>query len=182
MIVILQATLYPWGRSLTGAATLPGKWVGEGVTPSGQKIGAYLTMRALIWGEGEGCQRGCDLDGVLRVCTAGGIRDYMYEGDVQEHHGRYFMIDVNKTRDRPYGYRFREVHGQWPGGDTMRIAGVFEIDRSTWSTSEKGVWVDARGERHKMTDAEQLDTTRPTYFTMRRGRESDFNTYCAGIR
>jgi hypothetical protein len=142
----------------------------------------YLTMRALIWGEGEGCDRGCDIDGILRVCTAEGIRDYNYTGDVQEHHGRYFMFDVSKSEDRPYGYRFREVHGQWAGGDTLRIAGVFQMDRSTSSTTEEGVWIDARGERHKLTAAEKLDLTRPTYFTLRRGRESEFKKYCAEVR
>ena len=174
--------MHPWARSLTAASTLPGKWVGEGTMPSGQKIGAYLTIRALIWGEGEGCQDGCDIDGSLEVCTVEGLREYTYDGDVQEHHGRYFVMHMTKKEDRPYGYRFREVHGQWPGGDTMRIAGVFQMDRSNSSTTEEGVWIDMRGEKHKLTDAEKIDLTRPTFFAMRRGSETDFKKYCAAIR
>jgi hypothetical protein len=131
--------------------------------PSGQKIDMYLTMEALIWGADEGCQRGCDVQGIVKVCTAEGFRDYTYDGDIQEHHGRYFVMDLTKSEDRPYGYRFREVHGQWAGSDTLRLAGVLHLDRSTWSTTEEGVWLDARGESHRLTPAEQLDIAQPTF-------------------
>jgi hypothetical protein len=181
LTVIAQAIFHPWGRSLTGAPTLPGKWIGEGATPSGQKVGMYLTMDALIWGSDEGCQRGCDLDGIARVCMPGGIREYTIQGDVNEHHGRQFRIDLSKSEDRPYGFLLREMRGEWPGGGTMRLAGTFELNRSNTSTTEEGVWIDTEGQRHKLTAADRLDTTQPTAWMMRRGSAKEFERYCLGI-
>jgi len=100
------------------------------------------------------------------------------QGDVDNRRASTFKIFLKKSEERHYGLRLNEMVGEWPGGDTMRLTGTLQFDRSNTSTTETGMWIDDAGQRHRYDRADQMDLTMPVTFTLRRGSEKDFFAVC----
>jgi len=100
------------------------------------------------------------------------------QGDVDNRRASTFKIFLKKSEERHYGLRLNEMVGEWPGGDTMRLTGTLQFDRSNTSTTETGIWIDDAGQRHRYDRADQMDLTMPVTFTLRRGSEKDFFAVC----
>lgn len=178
-MILLQAIFRPWGRSLTGQRTLTGQWVGSGALPSGKRIAVHLRLGVLFWGD-DPCPRGCDFEGGMKVCIAADpIREYELEGEVGDRQGSTFRFNPRKTIDAHYGYSLGDVTGFWPGGDTLRLTSSLNVDRSDTVTSEPGVWIDVKGERHRFDRDDQFDFTRPFSLTLHRGTEAELQRACA---
>ena len=180
IIILLQAAFTPWGRSLTGAPTLTGRWYGETARPPGQAKPVYVKIEGLIWGADEGgCLRNCDVQGIVRVCIAPSvIQNYTFYGDVSNRSGRNFRIDMRKVEDRAYGWKIYELKGAWLGGDTLRLAGEWITDPPR---RDIRIVTDSAGNT-VMDPAPEPERRAPVTFALRRGRERDFLAACKDLK
>jgi hypothetical protein len=180
VIILLQALFAPWGRSLTGASTLTGRWYGQITRPPGQAKLVYVKIEGLIWGADDGgCLRGCDVQGTVRVCTAPGItQDYTFNGDVSNRRASTFRINLRKVEDEAYSWRLSDMKGEWSGGDTLLLAGEWVTDRPS---RQVRIVTDTAGNT-VMDPPPEAERRVPATFTLHRAREEDFLSACRQLK
>jgi hypothetical protein len=122
--LLIEAAVFPWGRSLTGAPTLTGRWIGEMTTPTGQKKVMVLEIDGPYFG--EGCTA-CEFEGTAILCGRD-TQKYTVGGDATNHSGTRFYFNATKEDERRYGTRLRKVDGEWDRADRLRLTTMLESD------------------------------------------------------
>jgi hypothetical protein len=173
--VLIEAAFNPWARSLTGAATLTGEWLGVMTTSTGAKRLVWLEIEhAVPSTECFGCPR---IEGHAATCSAKEkTRQYEIWGSVEDWNGTLFHLKARENEES-------EVHllyldGKWAGDEislttTLVAPGIPQATR--WERNEAG-------EETTTVIGGHPDTRAPITFSMKPGRRSDFEARCkAGV-
>jgi len=119
---VVEAILFPWARSLTGAPTLTGEWMGEMTTVSGRHF--------LIWMElghstgSPGVRQTFSLEGAAQTCEATGEqRRYRVLGNVANRRGTAFNISMYANPAQAHTLTIGGFDGQWLG-NKLEISGT----------------------------------------------------------
>ncbi|MCL2346263.1 MAG: hypothetical protein FWC58_10485 [Desulfobulbus sp.] len=169
---VVEAILFPWARSLTGAPTLTGEWMGEMTTASGRHFLIWMELGHSTDGA-PGARRTFNLDGAAQTCEATGEqRRYSVMGNTENIRGTVFWINMlpqEKPEQRQKLILVR-LNGQWSG------------DRLEIDTQLLGGSRDATG-RWALREIEgDPDTRAETRWHMQRGTEKDFQMKCSSIQ
>jgi hypothetical protein len=153
-VLVWEAALYPWARSLTGGPTLVGEWQGELTTPTGQHRVVRFVVEPL-----QAQQRSISLTARGRLCDERGqTHDYEAWGNPGNWRGTTFTLKSRLARDGFSGLRLGQLDGEWDGTDAVRLTTTMRTDG----------------------DADR-DTLAPVSFTLRRASEKDFAAACARL-
>lgn len=107
----LEALLMPWARSLTGAPTLTGAWMGQFVTPAGRTVAISIElMRSL---PGRNCAKCPRLLGIAHVCNDGQLQVYRLSGDVEDWRGRQFRLSTHEQPEDRVRPVLGALRGHW---------------------------------------------------------------------
>ncbi len=175
LYVLIEAAFSPWARSLTGAATLTGEWLGHMTTPTGAKHLVWLEINHDVpSAECYGCPT---IEGRAATCDgAAKIHHYEVWGGVENWSGTQFHLKTRETEES-------EVHllyldGKWAGDEislttTLVAPGIPQTTH--WERNEAGEETTTVIDGHP-------DTRSPIAFSLGRGTLRDFEARCkAGV-
>jgi len=174
--LLLEALFTPWARSLTGAPTLTGEWVGEMTTASGRRFQVWLVIRhAVPTGNCASCPR---IEGEVRTCEAGGEqRRYRMWGDVDNWRGTRFLLKTLDEQEHARKLTLGALTGQW-SEDVLDLTTDLRVPGAV-TTMEFKRLPDGR-EIQRATGGDP-DTHRPVRWRMARGTERGFDAACASL-
>lgn len=169
----LEALFTPWARSLTGAPTLTGEWVGEMTTASGRKLHMWLLIEHAT--SAKACMNCPRIEGEVRTCETGGAkRVYRMWGNVENWRGTVFLLKTLDEQEHARKLTLGTLNGRW-SGDTLdlttelRVPG--EITTMRWER-------DAAGNETTRVIGGDPDTHNPVQWRMSRGSEREFRSRC----
>jgi len=174
LLMLLEAVLTPWARSLTGGPILVGEWYGEMQTPTGRKQVVHITIES----PGYGCNNCPDITGTAQSCDGqGSLQKYEIWGDPENWRGTKFQMKTRKMTEQPLELRLGELEGEW-NGDTVRLTTTLRSDTYNYSISTQR---DETGKEITRMVGAHPDTLSPVAFTLRRGGEQDFLAVCGRL-
>lgn len=161
---VLDAALSPWARSLTGGATLTGRWQGSTRTASGRDMPMQLALTHPSRGRCNNCPT---LEGEALVCERGhAARRYRISGHVREWSGARFEFKVEPLQARA-AIELGHVDGAWTGDQLTLTTTLVEPGAATTTRLE----VDTKGRETLTVIGGHVDTRTPLVFVMHRLRD-----------
>jgi hypothetical protein len=170
-VLLFEAALYPWARSLTGGPTLVGEWQGELTTPTGQ----HRIVRFVVGPLNQTCATCSDIDATARMCDQDGtVSDFEAWGDTENWKGTRFTLETRKALDRPVGLKLGVLHGEW-NRDIVRLTTTLRADPDTSTRRSER---DAEGREQATVVGAHPDALAAVRITLRRASEEDFVVAC----
>lgn len=155
-VLVFEASLYPWARSLTGAPLLVGEWQGRLTTPTGHP----RVVRLVVLPIEQTCASCKDINAKAQMCDEQGVvSSYDLWGDAANRRGTKFSLRTAKLEDEPVGVKLGNVEGEWDTGGVVRLTTTLRADPDT-----------------------STDTTSAVTFELHRAAESEFTVACEGLR
>lgn len=174
VLVGLQASFYPWGRSLSGAPTLTGRWLGELVTPTGARQVVWLDM-ALPYRSCANCPK---IDGEASVCDGRGpVLQHSLSGNVADRSGKQFTLRLTEQKEGAAALRIAFIDGRW-SGDRLDLTTTLVVPGQPITMR---VEKDAAGRETTTVVGGHPDTRAPVTFAMHRATPAEFAAACAKL-
>jgi len=164
--LLFEAAFYPWARSFGLWPVLVGSWQGEMRGASGASP-VFLEIESTFF-FASSTRHLTPIDGRLRWCDEGTIRDYDIDGNVDDWRGTRFTLAVYGTGGRESGQSPDRLAAEWRD-DTIEATGT--LWRQGGTAAAEAARGAARGE----------EAPRVRY-SLRRGTEDDFLAACGGSR
>jgi hypothetical protein len=173
-LIVLQAAFYPWARSLTGAPTLTGSWLGELTTPTG--------MKQLVWFRIRPPYRACancpKITGEASTCDGRGpVLGYRFSGNAADWRGTQFTLKLTELEDGAAALRLTFLDGSWSGD---RLDLTTTLIAPGQPTTMRVEW-DALGRETTTVLNAHPDTRAPITFAMHRAEEAEFDAACVRL-
>ncbi len=153
----------PWAYSLTGKPILPGTYIGQVTSHSGQTRELFLDLHRSNSGDGySNCNTCSRIDGKAQMCGDGGeVLNYEIWGGPYNWSGSRFHLSTRHVGEGHLGLQAGGIRGEWTG-DTLNVGMIFSLQ-----VKKGGVVYSA-----------DPDLNVPVKFTMVRGSEADFLSAC----
>ena len=165
-VLVIEAALDPWARSLTGAPVLVGEWLGHLTTPTGNP----RVVRFAVLPIDQMCATCPDINAVAQMCDERGVvSSYDLWGDTANWRGTRFSLRTAKLEDEPVGVKLGNVEGEWDTDGVVRLTTTLRADPDTATLRSEldpatGVWRDRVLGPHP-------DTLAPVTFELHRALE-----------
>lgn len=174
LLMLLEAALTPWARSLTGDPVLVGEWYGEMQTPTGGRQVVHVTIESPSYG----CDNCPDITGTAQSCDGqGDLQKYEIWGDPENWRGTKFQVKTRKVEDRPLALRLGDITGEWDE-NTLLLTTTLRSDTYNYSIRTER---DETGKETTTMVGAHPNTLSPVTFTLGRGGEQDFLAVCGRL-
>jgi hypothetical protein len=174
VLIVLQAVFHPWSRSLTGAPTLTGTWLGELTTPTGKKQVVWFDIRPPY----RVCANCPPVTGEASICDGRGpVLRHWLSGNVADWRGKHFTLKLTEFEEGAAALRLTILDGSWSGDRLDLTTTLIAPGEPAITRVEKG----ALGRETTMILNANPDTRTPITFTMHRAEPLDFNAACARL-